>query len=246
MNDGRMVLIIPTYNEAENIERIVAAFLATGSGLEVLVADSDSPDETAAIVEKSFAGDDRVQLLRCDRRQGRGAAIVSAYGYLLEDKYVAIIATADADFSHDPADFKNMMAALKDCDVVIGSRYLKDSKIIGWPVKRCVFSRMANILARMLLRVGIRDYTNGYRMMRRKAVEELDMKLLDANGFIALSQELMQWKMKGMRIAEVPTKFVNRERGQSNFRLALVAESFWVLIKLAVFYQGRIGHKREI
>lgn len=227
-----VVLIIPTLNERDNILSIIQAFLKLYDYMEVLVADSDSSDGTAQLVIEADWGTRRVHVLPCARRQGRGAAIVEAYRALRLRADVTHVAIADVDFSHDPADFTRLWAALDHADVVIGSRYVPGSKIIGWPLRRRLFSLSANWLARLFLRLGVRDYTNGYRLMTWPAMTSLNLDQLDADGFIMLSQELVQWHQRGWRLAEVPTTFVNRQRGQSHFRLRLVWESLVVLSKL--------------
>jgi dolichol-phosphate mannosyltransferase len=233
----QVILIVPTFNEAPNIVPLIKAFRQVQPGIKVIVADSDSPDGTARVLESFFGDDQLVKVLKCDRKQGRGAAIVEAYKYIKENFREGIVAIADADFSHDPKDLPRLLAALEEGEIVIGSRYVKGSKIIGWPIGRRVFSALANSLARIVMGVGIRDYTNGYRVFRWAQLGNLNFSRLDADGFIMLSQELLQWHTRGANIVEVPTKFVNRLRGKSNFRLKLIVESLWVLLKLGISYR---------
>ncbi len=229
----RIDLIIPTYNESENIAQLIRQFLSIHSYVHIIIADSDSPDGTVNIIRKHFPNNEKIHILECERKQGRGAAIAEAYKWIKKNSPASLIATADADFSHSPNDFPTLLNEVQNADVVIGSRYLKQSKIIGWPLSRKIFSASANLLARILLHIGIRDYTNGYRLFNRSALDSLNINKLDADGFIMLSQELTQWHTNKLKIVEVPTTFVNRVRGTSNFRPKLIIESLLVIFKTA-------------
>ncbi len=232
METKRVTLIVPTLNEAENIVSLITAYHEVHERLMIIVADSDSPDGTARLVHETFTDEAKVRVLPCRREQGRGAAIAEAYQWILAHDVPDVIATSDADFSHDPKELPRLLAALEGADVVIGSRYLPASEIIGWPWHRYWFSKAANWLARRTLRLGIRDYTNGYRVFTADALRLLAVDKLDADGFIMLSQELVQWRQQGLRVTEVPTRFVNRVRGPSKFSLALVFEAWRVLWRL--------------
>lgn len=233
----RIALIVPTLNEAGTIVKLINAYLALPYQFHIIIADSDSPDNTAQLIKDYFSSNQQVSVLNCAKR-GRGASIVFAYRWILEHKLpVTHIAVSDADFSHDPRDFPALFQALDHADVVIGSRYLTQSKVVASPLGRRLFSRAANTLAILLLRVGITDYTNGYRLFTHQALLKLNLSTIDADGFIHLSQEIIQWHKQGLRITEVPTTFVNRVRGKSNFKLKLVIESLFVIVKLALFYQ---------
>jgi dolichol-phosphate mannosyltransferase len=242
-NNSPIALIIPTLNEAANIVQIINAYLSLPYNIHVLVADSASPDDTGKLVLDSFKDNSNVTLIDASAQRGRGASIVYTYKWIIDNNVPCIaIAASDADFSHDPKDFHKLFTALKDADVVIGSRYSPTSKIVGWPVKRRVFSYAANVLARTLLRVGITDYTNGYRIFRRPMLTGLDFASIDADGYIHLSQELLQWHRLKATIVEVPTTFVNRARGASNLKLKLIIESLAVIFKLA--WQHRVQGKQ--
>lgn len=235
MPNQTTALIIPTFNEADNIIPLIQSFLKIDQSLQVIVADSDSPDQTGPLVTRTFADNPRVFVLPCSRTQGRGAAIAEAYQWIKTHlPTISFIATADADFSHHPDDFIKLKQALATSDIVIGSRYVATSHIVNWPLRRRVFSGLANYVARLVLRAGIKDYTNGYRVFTRRALEQLQLSQLDANGFIMLSQELAQWHKLGFTISEVPITFVNRRRGQSNLRPRVIIEAAWVLLKLSL------------
>lgn len=232
MHTPSTVLIIPTLNEAQNINQLIQEFWEAYPNMHILVADSESPDGTAKKVQNRFGATGKVTVLTCSRTKGRGAAIVEAYQWILKNNTAQLVATADADFSHRPKDFPLLIAATQEADLIIGSRYVPGSRIKNWPRYRRIFSVAANKILERTLKVGIKDYTNGYRVFKKQLLKELDLKKLDANGFIMLSQELAQWHKQGRTIKEIPTVFVNRVRGKSHFSLRMVAESVKVLIKL--------------
>lgn len=242
---GEKVLIIPTLNEKENIISLIEAFLAVDPGLSVLVADSDSPDRTAELVERHDWRGRPVRVLRCKRRQGRGAAVVAAYRTLQSNPILRLVGIADADFSHAPADWPRLLAASARADIVIASRYIRGSRIVGWPIKRRLFSGAANLLLRLTMRAGVCDYTNGYRLLNRRALDCLELVRLDADGFIMLSQELAQWRQQHFKIVEVPSLFINRRRGSSHLRFSLIWESLRVLCRLAAAPMSRVRTARR-
>lgn len=233
MLDQATALIIPTYNEADNIIPLIRAFLKIDKSLYIIVADSDSPDQTGQLVTQTFTDNHRIHVLACRHTQGRGAAIAEAYQWIKTKlPTIRYIATADADFSHHPNDFTKLKQALTTSDIVIGSRYVTGGHIANWPLRRHLFSALANQAANLVLHIGIKDYTNGYRIFTRRALDKLQLEQLDANGFIMLSQELAQWQKLGFTICEIPTTFLNRQRGQSNLRPSVIIEAAWVLLKL--------------
>lgn len=238
------LIIIPTLNEADNIVKLIRQFQALPHHIQVVVADSNSPDGTAQQVEKAFPNDPLVSVLPCGKR-GRGASVVHAYDWALKNNTCNAIAVCDADFSHTPKDFPSFLSALSSADVIVGSRYIPGSTIENWPLSRRMFSFVANTTARILLNVGIRDYTNGYRLATRKAIASLPLHELDADGFIHLSQEIFHLHRQGFRIKEVPIYFVNRERGKSNFKPQLITESISVIFRLAMTRVGLIKTTRQ-
>lgn len=225
-----IALIIPTLNERENIIDVLKSFQDAVKGIEIIITDS-SDDGTPDIVKNAFKQDNTVTVLDC-KRLGRGKAVLEGYKWILKNSDASIIATADADLSHDPAELTMLINKLKEADFVIGSRYMKGGQNIGRSIGRTVFSELANIAAGLVLGREIKDYTNGYRTMKREVIESIDLNMLDADGFIMLSQEIDLVRRQGWRIAEVPTKFVDRVRGKSNFKIKLVFEAVKVLMVL--------------
>lgn len=228
------LVIIPTYNEAENIESLVKTLCTLYEGIHVLVVD-DGNDETASIVTQVQNTHPTVKVLKRGVKSGRGSAVLAGIAYALENPYTRIV-EMDADFSHNPKELSSLLAVAEDTTVVIGSRYLKSSRIENWPLRRKIFSACANVYANLILGIGIHDYTNGYRVYGRKAAEGIDMERIKSRGYIVLSEVAYQLFVKGFTFREVPTIFINRSRGVSNFSLNEIKEAFTSVIRIRKMY----------
>jgi dolichol-phosphate mannosyltransferase len=226
----KTLIIIPSYNESENIVNLVDVLLKENSNTDVLVVD-DSSDNTADLVKKMQISEPRLYLIKREGKGGRGTAVLDGFKFALARNY-ALIAEMDADFSHDPHEFRSLVSASGDNVLVIGSRYLSQSKIVGWPFRRKTFSKSANFYANAILGIGIHDYTNGYRVYGRGALEKLDMSKIKGAGYIVLSEISYQLFKKGVKFIEVPTLFVNRRRGVSNFSLKEIVEAFVSVLRI--------------
>lgn len=234
----KTLIIIPCYNESENIVRLIDVLLSENSNTDVLVVD-DSVDNTALLVKARQVGEPRLFLIKRQGKGGRGTAILDGFKFALARDYTRV-AEMDADFSHDPHEFSSLMAVSGDNVMVIGSRDLKESKIVGWPTTRIAFHVLANIYANIILRIGIHDYTNGYRIYGRKALEKLDMSKIKGIGYIVLSEISYQMFKNGVEFREVPTVFVNRRRGASNFSLKEIIEAFTSVIRVKLYYNKEV------
>jgi len=230
----KTLIIIPSYNESENIVRLIDFLLSDNANTDILVID-DSSDNTAELVKKRQAGEPRLFLIKRQGKGGRGTAVLDGFRFALARDY-QLIAEMDADFSHDPREFKSLVAVSGDNTLVIGSRDLNGSKIVGWPLGRTVFHRLANIYANIILGIGIHDYTNGYRVYGRGAIEKLDMSKIKGVGYIVLSEISYQLFKKGVKFIEVPTLFVNRRRGVSNLSFKEVKEAFLSVLRVRFNY----------
>lgn len=230
----KTLIIIPSYNESDNIVRLIDVLLSNNRETEVLVVD-DSSDNTADLVKSRQVGEPRLHLIKRQGKGGRGTAVLDGFRYALARDY-KLIAEMDADFSHDPQEFPTLLAVSGNNTLVIGSRYLSESKIVGWPLQRRIFSKLANFYANTLLGIGIHDYTNGYRVYGRGALEKLDMTKIKGVGYIVLSEISYQLFKKGVKFVEVPTLFVNRRRGISNFSLKEIKEAFTSVIRVKMNY----------
>lgn len=230
-----LLVIIPTYNEAENIGDLVLKITSLYSDAHVLVVD-DGSDETTQIVERLASTNPRIFSMKRAGKGGRGSAVLDGFRYGLQRGYHYFI-EMDADFSHKPEEIATMLELIKTHDTVVASRYIPGSAIYEWGIKRTVFSYCANIFARFVLRIPVTDYTNGFRCYTRRAIESLQMDLIEAKGYVVLSEVLMQLHSAGMTLAQMPTIFVNRRRGISNLSLKEVREAFRSILRIWRIYR---------
>jgi dolichol-phosphate mannosyltransferase len=233
-NFVKTLIIIPSYNEQDNIARLCETLLSNNSECEVLVVD-DSSDSTADIIKEEQKNEPRLHLIKRNGKGGRGTAVLDGFKFALEREYERI-AEMDADFSHNPEEFSTLLKASGPNVMVIGSRYSKGSQIVGWPLSRRLFSKCANFYASCVLGIGIHDYTNGYRVYGREALQKLDMSKITGIGYIVLSEISYQLFKKGVQFVEVPTVFVNRRRGVSNFSWKEIQEAFTSVIRIKLSY----------
>lgn len=230
-----VLAILPTFNERENIGRLIDRLLEQPVDLHVLVVDDDSPDGTAEVVRSRQGkyGEERLRLIvRTEGKAGRGTACLVAYAYARDNGYKHVI-EMDADFSHDPADVPRMLKKMDEtgADVVIGSKRLPESNIVGWPLRRRVLSWCANKYLRTLFNIPVSDCTNGFRCYGPNTIQYLPNLSMEGSGFTGIHQEVYQLRLKGMKFAEVATVFTNREEGESNMTLREILESFFGALK---------------
>ncbi|MBU0492492.1 MAG: polyprenol monophosphomannose synthase [Chloroflexi bacterium] len=231
-----IAIVVPTYNERDNIGRLVEALLGLGRDLRVIIVDDNSPDGTGPAADELAAQHSEVHVIHRAGKGGRGAAVLAGFREALSTN-ADLFVEMDADFSHDPAELYRLLDAAAEYDMVIGSRDLPGSRIVNWPWRRTVFHFLANIYARLVLGIPVRDYTNGYRLYHRRVLEALDFDAIQATGYIVLSEVLVQVHRAGFRIGEVPTTFVNRRRGVSNVTPAEITEAFTGVLKLRRRYR---------
>jgi len=227
-----ILVIIPSFNERQNILSLLERLFALGLNLHVLVVDDSSPDGTADVLregQKQFP--DELYVIVRKGKGGRGSAVLDGFRWALRHSY-DIIFEMDADFSHEPSEIPRFLEQMKQSDMVVGSRYLPESKIHEWGMKRTVFSFLANKYARFVLGIPMTDYTNGYRCYRRSTLEMIDMDHIDAKGYVVLSEVAWQLHKKGATIGEVPTIFVNRRRGISNLTSKEIQEAFLSVLRI--------------
>ena len=229
----KALVIVPTYNECENIARIAETVFGLEREFDLLVVDDNSPDGTAAIVkglQNAYPG--RLHLLERDKKNGLGGAYVAGFRWALERDYEYVF-EMDADFSHDPHDLPRFIEAAKDGDLVLGSRY-KDGKIsvVNWDWKRLILSYGGNIYARFITGLPVSDATGGFKCFRRAALQALDLDRISASGYsFQIETTYKLWK-KGFRIREIPIVFTDRVLGDSKMSGTIVSEALFVLIKL--------------
>ena len=223
-------IVIPTYNEKENIFNLISKILDIIPDVNIVVVD-DSDKKIDLFKDLS-----KVNYIFRGKKLGRGSAVLEGFKFCLQNKKIKTFIEMDADFSHNPDELKNHLNHFyeKKLNFLIASRYLKSSQIKNWPLSRHLLSKLSNILARLLLRVPIKDYTNGFRFYDRKATEYIVKKCEDSKslGFILLSEIALELYKGNFKIAEVPTIFFNRERGESKVNFIEIFLSFVGLIKL--------------
>lgn len=228
----KILVVIPTYNERDNVGALCEELLSRPERPDVLVVDDNSPDGTAAEAEevgRRYPG--RLHVLRREGKGGRGGAVLAGFAWGSGGGYDYFF-EMDADYSHRPGELPLFLEAARGADVVVGSRYLPASRIVNWPRARRFFSKLANSYARFFLRIPITDYTNGYRCYSRAAVEALDAGAVDASGYVVLSEVAYQLYRRGFRFADVPTEFVNRRRGESNLSPGEILSAFVGVLRL--------------
>jgi dolichol-phosphate mannosyltransferase len=227
----RSLVCIPTYNESENIEKIIAKILSRHESIEVLIIDDNSPDKTGDMVAEMMSSNSRIHLLRRDRKMGLGTAYVAGFKYAIEKKFDYIF-EMDADFSHDPNEIPNFLKAIDTADEVIGSRYCKGVNVINWPMKRLLLSYFANIYTKIITGLPVTDATGGFKCYRREALESLDLNKIHSNGYsFQIEITFKIWK-KGFRIKEIPIVFIDRMSGISKMNNQIVKEAVWMVWKL--------------
>jgi dolichol-phosphate mannosyltransferase len=223
-------LILPTYNEAENLEAMVAAALPAlaEAGVEatVLVVDDASPDGTGAIADRLAAANPAVRVLHRSRKDGLGRAYLAGFAAALEGG-ADLILQMDCDFSHDPADLPRLIAAAGAADVVLGSRYVPGGGVENWAVRRRIQSRGGCLYARLILGVPVRDLTGGFKCWRRQALETLDLDGVDAHGYGFQIEMTYRAIKAGLDVAEVPIVFRERREGQSKMTARITLEAVW-------------------
>ncbi|MGW0548164.1 polyprenol monophosphomannose synthase [Streptomyces altiplanensis] len=223
---GRALVIIPTYNEAENIKPIVSRVRAAVPDAHVLVADDNSPDGTGKIADEIAAGDDQVQVLHRKGKEGLGAAYLAGFRWGIEHEY-GVLVEMDADGSHQPEELPRLLTALKGADLVLGSRWVPGGRVVNWPKHREVLSRGGSTYSRVLLGVPIRDVTGGFRAFRAQTLEGLGLEEVASQGYCFQVDLARRAVEAGYHVVEVPITFVERELGDSKMSRDIVVEALW-------------------
>jgi dolichol-phosphate mannosyltransferase len=224
----KALVIIPTYNESENIPRLLDIVLDQDPGLEILVVDDHSPDGTAQLVRDVMSSQPRVHLLERPGKMGLGSAYVTGFKYALQKGFEFIL-EMDADFSHNPQDLPRLLAAIKDHDLVIGSRYSNGVNIVNWPIKRLLISYFASKYVRIITRMPVKDPTGGFKCFRRKVLESIDLDKILSDGYaFQIEMNFRAWA-KGFRITEIPIVFTERINGVSKMSRHIVWEAAWLV-----------------
>jgi dolichol-phosphate mannosyltransferase len=220
-----VVMVVPTYDEALNLPLLVERLRAAQPDVDLLVVDDNSPDGTGAIADTIAAADPQVSVLHRTSKEGLGAAYLHGFRVALDRGY-DVIGEMDADGSHQPEELPRLLAALREADLVIGSRWVPGGSIVNWPLHRQLLSRGGNAYIRTLLGIGVRDATSGFRLFRRTTLEQLPLEEIASLGYVFQADLAFRAVRSGLRVVEVPIEFVERERGDSKMSRRIASESF--------------------
>jgi dolichol-phosphate mannosyltransferase len=229
---GRVLLVVPTYNEALNLPHLVPRILAAIPDVDIYVVDDGSPDGTGALAEQLGRDTGRVRVVHRTTKSGRGGAVLAGLKAARDAGAYEWFCEMDADLSHQPEELERLLTARDDADMVVGSRYLPGARIEGWSWRRKLWSRLSNRMIKSVLRVPMSDFTNGYRLYSRRAVDHLARQRLRETGYISLSEWAYALHRAGMRIRDVPTTFINRRLGTSNMSASEAIDALRGLIRM--------------
>ncbi len=230
---SKALVIIPTYNESENIERIIKEVLNHTPNINILVVDDNSPDGTAKLVKKLQERHPNIHLLERDKKDGLGQAYLAGFKFALQNGYEYIF-EMDADFSHDPKEIPNFLKAIDDADMVLGSRYIRGVNVVNWPLKRLLLSYFANMYTRFVTGMPVRDATGGYKCIRREVLENINFDRIHSSGYAFQIELTFKAWIKGFRVKEIPIIFVDRVYGESKLSRAIMWEAMFLVWKLRI------------
>jgi len=223
---GKVLVIIPTYNEAENVERITSRVRTAVPEVHVLVADDNSPDGTGELADKIAAEDDHVHVMHRKGKEGLGAAYLAGFRWGIDNGYDVLV-EMDADGSHQPEELHRLLTALRTADLVQGSRWVPGGKVVNWPKSRLLISRGGSLYSRLMLGVPIKDVTGGYRAFRKETLLGLGMDEVASAGYCFQVDLAWRTVKAGFKVVEVPITFVEREFGASKMSRAILVEALW-------------------
>jgi len=227
----RIVIIIPTYNEIDNIEKIVNSVLNQSPDIEILVIDDNSPDKTANKVKEIMSSNNRIKIIERPGKVGLGTAYVTGFKYAIENSYDYVF-EMDADFSHDPCDIKRFLKEIESHDLVIGSRYSDGVNVVNWPMKRLLLSYFANIYAKVITGVPVDDLTSGFKCYRVSFLKKIELNRIKSDGYaFQIEIDVKIIKKKG-RVSEIPIIFRDRVDGYSKMNKKIIWEAFWLVWRL--------------
>jgi dolichol-phosphate mannosyltransferase len=231
--DEKSLVIIPTYNELENIKLLIPDLLERYNNLEILVIDDNSPDGTGNLVENIAKSIDKVKLIRREKKLGLGTAYSEGFKYALLNGYDYIF-EMDADYSHDPKEINSFLGAIKKYDLVLGSRYIKGVNVVNWPMKRLLLSYFANIYTRLVTGMPIMDATGGFKCFKREVLEAIDFDKVKSNGYAFQIEITYKAWRRGFKIGEIPIIFNDRTMGDSKMSKKIVREAVFMVWKLRI------------
>jgi len=229
----KSLVIIPTYNELDNLPRLIPLVLRQDENIHILIIDDNSPDGTANYIEERASKTDRIHLIKRPKKMGLGTGYLTGFKYALENDYDYIF-EMDADFSHDPHEIKNFLFAIKENDLVLGSRYIHGVRVLNWPMRRLLLSFFASVYTRLITGMHVRDATGGFKCFRRKVLEEINLNHVKSNGYSFQIEMTFRAYAKGFKIKEIPIVFMDRVKGQSKMSKKIVYEAVFMVWKLRI------------
>ncbi len=231
---SKSLVIIPTYNESDNVENMLTTLNGLYPELSILVIEDGSPDGTAAIVKKYQATHPNVHMIERQGKLGLGTAYITGFKWALERGYEFVF-EMDCDFSHDPKDIQGLLAAAQNCDLAIGSRYIGGIRILNWPMKRLLLSYFASIYTQIITGMKIQDATGGFKCFRASTLRQIDLNKIFSNGYsFQIELNYKTWK-KGLKLQEVPITFSERREGQSKMSRKIIYEAVWAVWRMRLF-----------
>lgn len=231
VDPSKALIIIPTYNESENVVSLVEDILRYEPRVHILFVDDNSPDGTAGLVQKMQKTKDNIHLLTRPGKQGLGSAYLAGFKYGLAKGYDYIF-EMDADFSHDPKEIPSFLKNMENNDLVLGSRYIKGVNVVNWPLRRLLLSYFANVYTRIATGLPVQDATGGFKCFRREVLEKIDFKSVKSNGYaFQIELTFKAWKY-GFRIKEIPIIFIDRVAGVSKLSKSIMWEAIFLVWKL--------------
>jgi dolichol-phosphate mannosyltransferase len=227
----KALIIIPTYDERENLVELLGRIFAQNLPTEVLIVDDNSPDGTGILAGEIAAADPRVHVMHRAGKMGLGSAYVAGFRWALDRDYDAVF-EMDADFSHNPDSLGEFLRELEKADLVLGSRYLHGVTVVNWPLSRLILSYSANVYSRIITGMRVKDLTGGYKCFRRQVLEAIDWSRVGSDGYAFQIEITFKAWRKGFRIKEIPIMFVDRRAGSSKMSRKIVREAVWMVWRL--------------
>ncbi len=238
-----LAIVIPTYNEADNITKIIPEIMQQPIDMPftIIVIDDNSPDGTGKLVEEMARTDERIQVIHRPAKMGLGTAYITAFKHALANPDVKYIIEMDADFSHNPQRIPEMLDKIQHCDIVVGSRYINGISVVNWPLRRLILSYSANFYARWVTGVPLQDVTSGFKCFRRHVLETIDLDSIHSNGYAFQVEMNFRASRLGFRFIEIPIIFVDRHAGTSKLERNIVWEALLICwrLRLGLYKRGK-------
>lgn len=231
MTENKTLIIIPTFNELDNITKLIPDLLSRSANPDILIVDDNSPDGTADFIQQMAVNNDRIHLIKREKKMGLGTAYIEGFKFALKNNYDFIF-EMDADYSHDPKEISNFLNAIQGNDLVLGSRYSNGVNVVNWPMRRLLLSYFANMYTRVITGLPVKDATGGFKCFRRKVLETINLDRVKSNGYAFQIEMTYKAFKKGFRIKEIPIIFIDRMKGKSKMSKRIVREAIFMVWKL--------------